>query len=242
MGAAALGDARPAGQPAGGRHPARWPRPPVRRARRVRRLGLLGHRRIDEQLAPSRTQRRATSAAGRSGRARLVDARGSDRGRLLTEIEHDLTIGTTARATAIRASLNSLVPGARSCKDGADGGPTTSLADVLVFVPTPHRDHRGFFTCTFDAARGRRGRRRPGVVPPGLAVALPLGHTARTAHPGGAGRGQARALRPGRDPRRGGGRPPRVAHVRPARDLSARRRAVPGTCTSLLACRTASRC
>jgi dTDP-4-dehydrorhamnose 3,5-epimerase len=29
---------------------------------------------------------------------------------------------------------------------------TTSLADVLVFVPTPHRDHRGFFTRTFDAA------------------------------------------------------------------------------------------
>jgi dTDP-4-dehydrorhamnose 3,5-epimerase len=29
---------------------------------------------------------------------------------------------------------------------------TTGLADVLVFVPTPHRDHRGFFTRTFDAA------------------------------------------------------------------------------------------
>jgi dTDP-4-dehydrorhamnose 3,5-epimerase len=29
---------------------------------------------------------------------------------------------------------------------------TTSLADVLVLVPTPHRDHRGFFTRTFDAA------------------------------------------------------------------------------------------
>jgi dTDP-4-dehydrorhamnose 3,5-epimerase len=29
---------------------------------------------------------------------------------------------------------------------------TTSLADVLVFVPAPHRDHRGFFTRTFDAA------------------------------------------------------------------------------------------
>jgi dTDP-4-dehydrorhamnose 3,5-epimerase len=28
---------------------------------------------------------------------------------------------------------------------------TTSLADVLVFVPAPHRDHRGFFTRTFDA-------------------------------------------------------------------------------------------
>jgi dTDP-4-dehydrorhamnose 3,5-epimerase len=28
---------------------------------------------------------------------------------------------------------------------------TTSLADVLVFVPTPHRDRRGFFTRTFDA-------------------------------------------------------------------------------------------
>ncbi|HEY8524102.1 MAG TPA: dTDP-4-dehydrorhamnose 3,5-epimerase [Acidimicrobiales bacterium] len=29
---------------------------------------------------------------------------------------------------------------------------TTSLAGVLVFVPTPHRDDRGFFTRTFDAA------------------------------------------------------------------------------------------
>jgi dTDP-4-dehydrorhamnose 3,5-epimerase len=29
---------------------------------------------------------------------------------------------------------------------------TTGLADVLVFVPTPHRDRRGFFTRTFDAA------------------------------------------------------------------------------------------
>jgi dTDP-4-dehydrorhamnose 3,5-epimerase len=29
---------------------------------------------------------------------------------------------------------------------------TTSLPDVLVFVPTPQRDHRGFFTRTFDAA------------------------------------------------------------------------------------------
>lgn|SRR5690606_45002 len=28
---------------------------------------------------------------------------------------------------------------------------TTSLAGVLVFVPTPHVDHRGFFTRTFDA-------------------------------------------------------------------------------------------
>ena len=28
---------------------------------------------------------------------------------------------------------------------------TTSLAGVLVFVPSPHRDHRGFFTRTFDA-------------------------------------------------------------------------------------------
>jgi dTDP-4-dehydrorhamnose 3,5-epimerase len=28
---------------------------------------------------------------------------------------------------------------------------TTSLAGVVVFVPTPHRDHRGFFTRTFDA-------------------------------------------------------------------------------------------
>lgn len=29
---------------------------------------------------------------------------------------------------------------------------TTSLAGVLVFEPTPHRDARGFFTRTFDAA------------------------------------------------------------------------------------------
>jgi dTDP-4-dehydrorhamnose 3,5-epimerase len=29
---------------------------------------------------------------------------------------------------------------------------TTSLAGVLVFAPTPHRDHRGLFTRTFDAA------------------------------------------------------------------------------------------
>lgn len=28
---------------------------------------------------------------------------------------------------------------------------TTSLAGVLVFVPTPHHDERGFFTRTFDA-------------------------------------------------------------------------------------------
>jgi dTDP-4-dehydrorhamnose 3,5-epimerase len=28
---------------------------------------------------------------------------------------------------------------------------TTSLANVLVFVPAPHRDQRGFFTRTFDA-------------------------------------------------------------------------------------------
>lgn len=28
---------------------------------------------------------------------------------------------------------------------------TTSLADVMVFVPTPHRDTRGLFTRTFDA-------------------------------------------------------------------------------------------
>jgi dTDP-4-dehydrorhamnose 3,5-epimerase len=28
---------------------------------------------------------------------------------------------------------------------------TTSIAEVLVFVPTPHRDHRGLFTRTFDA-------------------------------------------------------------------------------------------
>jgi dTDP-4-dehydrorhamnose 3,5-epimerase len=29
---------------------------------------------------------------------------------------------------------------------------TTSLADVVVFVPEPHRDDRGLFTRTFDAA------------------------------------------------------------------------------------------
>jgi dTDP-4-dehydrorhamnose 3,5-epimerase len=28
---------------------------------------------------------------------------------------------------------------------------TTSLAGVMVFVPTPHHDHRGFFTRIFDA-------------------------------------------------------------------------------------------
>jgi dTDP-4-dehydrorhamnose 3,5-epimerase len=28
---------------------------------------------------------------------------------------------------------------------------TTSLADVMIFVPTPHRDSRGLFTRTFDA-------------------------------------------------------------------------------------------
>ena len=29
---------------------------------------------------------------------------------------------------------------------------TTQIADVLVFVPTPHHDERGFFTRTFDAS------------------------------------------------------------------------------------------
>ncbi|HEY0816560.1 MAG TPA: dTDP-4-dehydrorhamnose 3,5-epimerase family protein [Pseudonocardia sp.] len=32
---------------------------------------------------------------------------------------------------------------------------TTSLAGVLLFVPTPHRDERGWFSRTFDAATAR---------------------------------------------------------------------------------------
>lgn len=32
---------------------------------------------------------------------------------------------------------------------------TTKLAGVLLFVPTPHRDERGFFTRTFDSAVAR---------------------------------------------------------------------------------------
>jgi dTDP-4-dehydrorhamnose 3,5-epimerase len=37
------------------------------------------------------------------------------------------------------------------CHDGSVQVRTTSLDGVLVFVPTPHYDNRGFFTRTFDA-------------------------------------------------------------------------------------------
>jgi len=63
----------------------------------------------------------------------------------------------------------------------------TELPGVVVFEPTPHRDHRGFFTRTFDASMARAGgvdpdafvqdsmsRSRRGVVR-GLHVRVGLG-------------------------------------------------------------------
>jgi hypothetical protein len=103
---------------------------------------------------------------------------------------------------------------------------TTSLAGVVVFVPTPHRDHRGFFTRTFDATVAAAHGVDPASFLQDSQSLLRPGCPARAPHPGRAGRGQARAVRPGCDSRRGGGRPRRVALVRPSRGLPARRRAV----------------
>src|SRR5688500_6110282 len=44
------------------------------------------------------------------------------------------------------------LPRTAGCQNGGVQVRTTSLSGVLVFVPTPHYDDRGFFTRTFDAA------------------------------------------------------------------------------------------
>jgi len=84
----------------------------------------------------------------RVGRRRKVVGRG-----LVAEVEHDLARLRATGAAAVRGCSFGVchlwVP--VGWHDDGVHVRTTSLAGVLVFEPTPHRDDRGLFTRTFDA-------------------------------------------------------------------------------------------
>jgi dTDP-4-dehydrorhamnose 3,5-epimerase len=153
VGAAVLDHGGPDRQPPGTGHPADRVGRLLDERGRLGPPGLLGRSGIGQQL------RQATAGAephlqwvdgvgpGVAGRREVV-GRG-----LVAQVEDDLARRRPARPTPVgRRRQFSLCHGSRSgWHDDVVHVRTTSLAGVLVFEPTPHRDERGLFTRTFDA-------------------------------------------------------------------------------------------
>jgi dTDP-4-dehydrorhamnose 3,5-epimerase len=70
-------------------------------------------------------------------------------GRLITQVEH--YIAAPAAAYTARSSMINTIRKAASCNDRTVQVRPTAIAGVLVFVPKPHCDERGFYAPTFDA-------------------------------------------------------------------------------------------
>ena len=85
-----------------------------------------------------------------------------------------------------------------------------------------------------------RGGRDPRPLRAGQPLALGAGHAARPARAGPPPAGQARARGGRRDVRRGGGHPPRLAHLRPLGRRAPLRRELPAALRAARASRTAS--
>ena len=102
----------------------------------------------------------------------------------------------------------------------------TDLPGVILIEPDVFKDARGFFLETYHERKYARGR-DPAALRPGQPLALGPGHAARPARPAAQAPGQARPRGGGRDVRRRGGHPPRLAHLREVGRLRALRRELP---------------